>query len=185
MAGLLGRRAVGAFNAAVYALPRGDAARLQTALSFFYPLDSLRGWNRLYGARGMVQYQCALPAADAAGAIYGLLDEVEAAGAAPMLSVLKRLGPAREGLLSFPLEGFTLALDLAVRPGVPELLRRLDRRVLEAGGRVYLAKDAVMEPDTFREMYPEADAFQAIRARLDPTGRISSSLARRLGLVQR
>jgi decaprenylphospho-beta-D-ribofuranose 2-oxidase len=184
MAGRLGRRGVGAFNAAVFGLPRGDAARLQPALRFFYPLDSLRGWNRLYGGRGMVQYQCALPTGAAAGGIHALLDEVDAAGMAPVLSVLKRLGPAREGLLSFPLEGFTLAIDLAVRPGVPALLNRLDRRVLEAGGRVYLAKDAVMDAATFRAMYPDADAFQAVRRQLDPEGRISSSLARRIGLVE-
>jgi decaprenylphospho-beta-D-ribofuranose 2-oxidase len=183
VAGRLGRAAIRAFNGAVFAIPRPEGERLRSALSFFYPLDALRGWGRLYGRTGMVQYQCVLPAAEAPNGIAAILDELELAGAAPTLAVLKRLGPAREGMLSFPLDGFTLAVDLAARPGVPELLRRVDRLVLQAGGRVYLAKDAVLDAETFGAMYPDADAFRAVKARLDPEGRISSSLARRVGLA--
>jgi decaprenylphospho-beta-D-ribofuranose 2-oxidase len=93
------------------------------------------------------------------------------------------MGKASEGVLSFPQEGYTLAIDFPVRQGTPELMRRLDRMVLDAGGRIYLGKDSFVEPDMFRAMYPAIDDFLAIRAKYDPRGVFTSNLARRVGLA--
>lgn len=185
VAGRVGGTTIRAFNWAVFRRPRSGKSSLQPALRFFYPLDSLRDWNRLYGRGGMIQYQCVFPTATARQGVAAVLRCLADEGAVPRLSVLKRLGPAREGMLSFPMEGFTLALDLPAGGRSRAALRAVDGHVLDGGGRVYLAKDALLDPPTFQAMYPEADQFRAVRSRLDPDGRISSSLGRRVGLVDR
>ncbi|HLW79515.1 MAG TPA: D-arabinono-1,4-lactone oxidase, partial [Terriglobia bacterium] len=148
-----------------------------------YPLDAIRGWNRLYGKRGFVQYQVALPLDAAPAGLRALLERLAASRRASFLAVLKRFGEANAGLLSFPAPGWTLALDLAVSRDLPAFLAQLDDVVLDHGGRVYLAKDAVLEPEKFVRMYPHLDEFRAIQQSLDPDGRLSSSLARRLRIV--
>jgi FAD/FMN-containing dehydrogenase len=171
------------FNTTYYALHRGAVGRLVAAERFFYPLDGVGHWNRLYGRRGFVQYQAVLPTAESRRGLVSLLERLSASGRPSFLAVLKRLGPVNAAMLSFPREGYTLALDLPVRAGLVAFLRELDRLVLERGGRVYLAKDATTTPDAVRAMYPRLDEFRAVKARLDPRGVISSSLARRLGIV--
>jgi FAD/FMN-containing dehydrogenase len=182
--GLLKPSAVRAFNAAYWASHRGGT-RVMPADRFFHPLDGLRDWNRLYGRRGFVQHQCVLERAQARTGVRRILEELAAAGAASYLSVIKRFGPAGEGLLSFARPGVTLALDLP-NTGEPlrRLVERLDRIVLECGGRVYLAKDALLGPETFAAMYPEATAWRQVKDRVDPQRRFASSLARRVGLVE-
>jgi len=180
---LLNPLTVRLFNAVFYTAHR-DACRLVSVERFFYPLDAVTHWNRLYGRRGLVQYQIVLPLDEAERGLMTLLERLSASGRPSFLAVLKRLGPEDPGLLSFPREGYTLALDLPVRDGIVEFLRDLDRIVLARGGRVYLAKDSTTTPDAVRAMYPRLDEFQAIAARLDPRGVLSSSLARRLGLLR-
>ena len=150
---------------------------------FFYPLDGVAHWNRLYGRRGFAQYQIVLPLDEARRGLVTLLERLSRSRRPSFLAVLKRFGPEGPGLLSFPRAGYTLALDLPVRDGLVAFLRELDRVVLARGGRVYLAKDATTTPEAVRAMYPRLDEFLAIKARLDPRGVLSSSLARRLGLV--
>ncbi|HEX8694941.1 MAG TPA: FAD-binding oxidoreductase [Longimicrobium sp.] len=178
----LNRFTVGAFNRLYHALHRDRAGVLVPLEKFFYPLDGVRGWNRLYGRRGFVQHQSVVPP-DRADALARLLERVAKAGRASFLAVLKRFGPANQGLLSFPRDGYTLALDFPVAPGLAELLRDLDRIVLDAGGRVYLAKDAALDRAAFAAMYPDAERFRAVKACVDPDGVLSSSLARRVGLA--
>ncbi len=150
---------------------------------YFYPLDRIADWNRLYGKRGFVQYQCVVPEAGALTAVTALLQALSQSRRASFLAVLKRLGVQNSALLSFPLAGYTLALDIPVRDrGVFDLLRMLDRIVLEHGGRVYLAKDAVLTAQTFRAMYPRYRDWQLIKQAVDPAHRFESSLSRRLGL---
>lgn len=150
---------------------------------FFFPLDRIGNWNRMYGKRGFVQYQCVLPTAEAHPGMQALMEALAAAGQASFLSVMKRFGPVGRGLLSFPIEGYTLTLDLPVSdPGLFPFLDSLDAIVLEHGGRVYLAKDARLKPETFREMYPRLDEWLAVKRRVDPENRFSSDLARRLGI---
>jgi FAD/FMN-containing dehydrogenase len=179
---LLNPLSVRAFNGLYYAAHHDERALVHVE-RFFYPLDGIAHWNRLYGRRGFVQYQAVLPPAESARGLVDLLQRLSASGRPSFLAVLKRLGPANPGLLSFPREGYTLALDLPVRDGLVDFLRALDRVVLERGGRIYLAKDATTTPDTFRAMYPRLDEFRAVKARLDPRGVLSSSLGRRLGIV--
>jgi FAD/FMN-containing dehydrogenase len=171
------------FNAVYYAAHGDAAGRLVDGDRFFYPLDGVAQWNRLYGRHGFTQYQVALPPEEGERGLIELLTRLSDSGRPSFLAVLKRLGPQGPGLLSFPREGYTLALDLPVRPGLAEFLSELDRLVLARGGRVYLAKDATAGADTVRAMYPRLDEFRAIKQRLDPRGVLSSSLARRVGLV--
>ena len=179
---LLNPLSVRVFNQLYYAAHH-DERSLVHVERFFYPLDGLAHWNRLYGRRGFVQYQAVLPPAEGPRGLVELLQRLSTSGRPSFLAVLKRLGPENPGLLSFPREGYTLALDLPVRDGLLEFLRALDRLVLDRGGRIYLAKDATTTPEAFRAMYPRLDEFRAVKARLDPRGVLSSSLARRLAIV--
>jgi decaprenylphospho-beta-D-ribofuranose 2-oxidase len=181
--GLLNPRTVGAFNALFYAAHRTVEGHLADIDSFFYPLDSIRHWNRMYGRRGFVQYQVAFPPDTGPKGLARLLERVSASGRASFLGVLKRFGAAGRGLLSFPFPGYTLALDIPVSNGLVGFLHELDAVVLDHGGRLYLAKDATTTAATFAAMYPRLPDFQEVKARLDPDNRLSSSQARRLGIV--
>lgn len=179
----LNRASIQAFNVLYYWKQNNAAGRLVDYESFFYPLDSVGEWNRLYGKRGFLQYQVALPLEGGREGLVALLERLSAAKRASFLAVLKRFGKGNPGLLSFPFEGYTLALDLPNRPGLQSFLGELDAITLRSGGRVYLAKDAALAPEAFARMYPRADEFRRVKGELDPEGRISSSLARRVGLT--
>lgn len=144
---------------------------------FFYPLDAIAGWNRLYGPRGLLQYQCVVPPAAAQEAIGEILQRIARAGSGSMLAVLKQFGPGSSpGMLSFPREGTTLALDFPNRGDTTlRLLSALDEVVLAAGGAVYPAKDARMSPRMFSASFPRLAEF---REYVDP--RFSSGLWRRV-----
>ncbi len=150
---------------------------------FFYPLDMIAHWNRGYGPRGFAQYQLVIPFADGLAKMRELLTTIMSAGELPLLNVLKRLGKPSGGLLSFPTEGYTLAIDFPIREGTVALLRRLDAMVRDAGGRVYLGKDSYLDAATFRAMYPQLDRWLAIKAKVDPGAVFTSDLGRRVGLV--
>jgi decaprenylphospho-beta-D-ribofuranose 2-oxidase len=182
-AGLLNSFTVGAFNRLFYGSHRTVAGRLVDIESFFYPLDSIRDWNRMYGRRGFVQYQLVFPPQTSRTGLAKVLQRVSASGRGSFLGVLKRFGNANAGLLSFPFPGYTLALDLPVSDGLVPFLHGLDELVLAYGGRLYLAKDAVMTRESFAAMYPRLEEFRAVRARLDPKNKLSSSLARRVGIL--
>jgi len=176
---------VRAFNSLYYTLHRNAARKLVDLETFFYPLDAIHHWNRLYGRRGFVQYQSALPLAGGLEGLKKVLTRLAQSRRASFLAVLKRFGKSNPGLLSFPIEGYTLALDLPVASGLIPLLRELDGLVLDYGGRIYLAKDALMTAPTFRAMYPKLEQFRAIKNRLDPQGLLSSSQARRVGIIEK
>jgi FAD/FMN-containing dehydrogenase len=175
---------VGAFNNVYYRSQGAKRAPFLTDYDpYFYPLDAVADWNRLYGKQGFVQYQCVLPTAGAFDGMRQILELLAASRRTSFLAVLKRFGAAGSGMLSFPLPGYTLALDLPVRDaGLFELLNKLDEVVVRTGGRVYLAKDSRLAPATFRAMYPRYDEWLAVKRAVDPGNRFSSSLSRRLGL---
>ncbi|MDJ1137594.1 FAD-binding oxidoreductase [Streptomyces iconiensis] len=181
--GLLRGSTVGAFNRFWYRkAPRRRRGELQKLSAFFHPLDGLPHWNRVYGSTGFVQWQCVLGHAhdDALRRIVRLISRRSCPS---FLAVLKRFGPGDPGWLSFPTEGWTLALDIpAGLPGLAEFLDVLDGEVAAADGRLYLAKDARMRPELLPAMYPRLADFRALRAELDPRGLFTSDLARRLSL---
>jgi FAD/FMN-containing dehydrogenase len=168
------------FNEAWWMLHRNRGApHLFDYDSFFYPLDSIRHWNRMYGRRGFVQYQCVWPEAESRAGLVEVVEAIARSRRGSFLTVLKKFG-AQEGMLSFPMPGYTLALDFTVADGLFEFLDTLDQMVLKRGGRVYLAKDARLRPEVFRAMYPSFAKWREVKAALDPEWRFSSSLSRRL-----
>jgi len=176
----LNRAVLAVHNARTYA--RAAAAGLTDPWSFFAPLDAIADWNRLYGRRGLVQHQCALPDVTADAAVAELLGALAASGRPCFLATLKRLGRVGRGMLSFPLPGITLALDLKAAPRELALMEALDAIVLSHGGRLYLAKDARASASTVRAMEGERlERFLAAKRTVDPTSRFASDLSRRLG----
>lgn len=177
----LNRWTVGAFNEAWFRkAPRHRRDELHSIADFFHPLDMVKGWNRVYGKPGFVQYQFAVPH-EQSDVVRVALERLRAAGAPSFLTVLKRFGPGNAAPLSFPTAGWTLALDLpAVVPALAEVLTELDTVVLRAGGRHYLAKDARMTPQTFAAGYPQLPKWRDLVDRLDPTHTFQSDLFRRL-----
>jgi decaprenylphospho-beta-D-ribofuranose 2-oxidase len=177
---------IGLFNAAYYRrVPVGGRERIVPYRRFLYPLDAISDWNRIYGRGGFFQFQCVLPDASAPRGIRLLLEEIAGSGRASFLAVLKTLGAEGRGYLSFPMRGYTLALDFPRRGGVEDVLRRLERLTLDHGGRIYLAKDAVLSPEGFRAMYPKLPEFQAVLDAIDPEQRLNSDMARRLKMRER
>jgi len=175
---LVNRLTLRPFNAFYYHRQR---ARRQESVQhyrpYFYPLDGIRDWNRLYGRKGFLQHQCVLPPAQARDATRALLEQIARSGQGSFLAVLKEFGDrAAPGLLSFARAGTTLALDFPRRgPDVLALLDRLDAVVAEAGGAIYPAKDARMSPAMFRAGQPGLEAFLP---HIDPA--FSSSFWRRV-----
>ncbi len=180
---VLNNASVRAFNEFYYRrVPGSGRERVLPFAKFLYPLDAIHGWNRIYGKRGFYQFQCVLPDQVARAGLTTLLSEIAQAGNASFLAVLKTLGREGRGHLSFPMRGYTLALDFPRRDGTDEMVRRLEAIVLSNGGRIYLAKDALLSARSLRNMYPKVPEFEQVLARVDPSGVFTSDMARRLEL---
>jgi decaprenylphospho-beta-D-ribofuranose 2-oxidase len=182
--GLVNRATISAFNEVYFRrAPSFERGRIAPLQGFFYPLDAVRDWNRLYGPRGFVQYQFVVPYG-AEDTLRRVIERLGAAGCPSFLAVLKRLGN-EQGLISFPMPGWTLALDVpAGLDRLGHLLDELDELVAESEGRVYLAKDSRLRPDLLAAMYPRLHEWLEIRERLDPGHAMCSDLSRRLELVR-
>jgi decaprenylphospho-beta-D-ribofuranose 2-oxidase len=161
--------------------PKRRLGEIAPLAGFFHPLDGIADWNRLYGRRGFVQYQFVVPFG-AEDVLRRAVDEISAAGHASFLAVLKRFGPGNPAPLSFPMAGWTLALDLPASPALSSLLDGLDELVIAAGGRIYLAKDSRARRDAIAQMYPRLPEFAKVCDEMDPHGIFTSDLARRVGL---
>ena len=178
----LNRLTVRAFNAIYYwAGARKSGVQLVDLFSYFYPLDAILGWNRIYGRAGFAQFQCVLPLDRSEAGLTALLKETAKAGAGSFLAVLKRFG-TQDSAFSFPMEGYTLALDFPVTNKTLALLERLDQITIAHDGRFYLAKDSRMSAATLRASDPRAAAFHAHRESHDCTSRFSSVQSERLAL---
>ena len=147
---------------------------------FFYPLDAIGDWNRAYGSRGFTQYQCVLPRAAGPAAVRAFMVLLTQLGGASPLCVIKDCGPEGKGLLSFPLEGTSVAVDMAVSPDIQRIVDRLNEFVIAAGGRIYLTKDRFTRANHFRAMEPRLPAFLAVREKYDPQHRLRSAQSVRL-----
>ncbi len=161
---------------------QASAAPLGHYEAFFYPLDKISEWNRGYGRRGFTQYQFVIPFDNGLAEMRKILTAILSSGELPFLNVLKRLGKESGGILSFPREGYTFAIDFPIRENTPALLRRLDAMVIDAGGRIYLGKDSYTDAATFRTMYPEVKGWLETKAKFDPDHVFTSNLGRRVGL---
>lgn len=177
----LNRYSIRAFNELYYRMGarRAGGDHVVSLYPYFFPLDSIADWNRIYGRRGFLQHQCVIPQASARDVLGDILDRVSKRGDASFLAVLKKLGHG-DGLLSFPLPGYTLALDFPMKGDILNFLDEIDRLVVAAGGRLYLAKDARQSRATFEAGYPALQRFNAIRKSLDPAKNIRSKLSQRL-----
>jgi decaprenylphospho-beta-D-ribofuranose 2-oxidase len=170
-----------AFNALKY---RSHVPRVQRGLvgieEFFYPLDAIHDWHRMYGARGFTQYQCVLPRRAGKGSARRVLTLLAELGAASFLCVIKDFGREGPGILSFPEPGVTLAIDIPIRPDTPRVVTALNALVLDEGGRIYLAKDSFTTASELAEMDPRVEAFQKVRDAWDPERRFRSAQSARL-----
>ena len=170
------------FNALFYA--KNYKKRMDSVVhydGFYYPLDSILSWNKIYGKKGFVQYQFVLPLEASRSGLTDILGRISARGTGSFLAVLKLFGE-QDDLISFPMRGYTLALDFPIEPGLFEFLDELDNMVADYGGRIYLSKDARMKKEIFWKTYPRASEFKQILQKYDPDNRFVSRLSERLTL---
>lgn len=171
-----------AFNHVFYSKGnRDNFTHLTDYDTYFYPLDGILNWNRVYGKKGFAQYQFVIPPTNAYEVLVRILEKISDEQMPSFLTVLKYFGE-QEGLMSFPMKGYTLALDFPITDRLFPFLDELDEIVLAEGGRLYLTKDSRMKPEVFRAGYPELDKFLAVKRRLDPNGSLQSLQSKRLGI---
>lgn len=177
---VLNRFTVKAFNELYY----GKAPKNKTDIvdydTFFYPLDSMLNWNRIYGKRGFTQYQFVLPKEGSYEGLEKILKAISQSGQGSFLAVLKLFGK-QDGMLNFPKEGYTLALDFPITDKLFPLLDKLDAIVKEFGGRLYLTKDVRMTKEMFESGYSRLPEFKIIKEMYDPNNRFSSLQSKRVG----
>jgi FAD/FMN-containing dehydrogenase len=181
----INRYSVALFNQLYYSVQGRKSSPFRTDFdAFFYPLDALANWNLLYGRRGFLQYQFVIPDRRAVDGVRRVLERVTERRCPIFLAVLKKFGPANAAPLSFPESGYTLAMDLPMAGAATlRLLDELDEIVSSCSGRVYLAKDARLTPAAFRQMYPRLGEWLRVKRAVDPHGRFSSDLSRRLDVL--
>lgn len=171
------------FNTAYWYKSKHNLNQKTSLIPYFYPLDSIAGWNKLYGRKGFLQFQCVVPKTNGVANMRRLLVEISKNGEGSFLAVLKQFGTANQNLLSFPTKGYTLALDFRVSASTIKMVSRLEDMIVDMGGRIYLTKDAVMQEKTFKSTYPNWEKFEAVREQYGAIGKFSSTQSKRLGLA--
>ena len=171
------------FNESYYATARKNKIRVVSLTQYFHPLDRVGGWNKLYGKNGFVQFQSVVPRDGGVDIMRKLLIKISESGTGSFLAVLKKLGEQNDNFLSFPIDGYTLALDFKMSNDVVKLLSELEEMVVGVGGRIYLAKDSLMSERSFKTSYPNWRKFETVREKYGATGKFASSQSKRLGLL--
>ncbi|GMT41842.1 MAG: FAD-linked oxidase [bacterium] len=171
----------GVFNNIYYKRMSRKSPAIVNYNSFFYPVDGVNSWNRIYGKRGFVQYQFVLPKDRSKNGLKKMLGKITNGGPGAYLAVLKIFGK-QESFISFPMEGYTLALDFPVTRKIFGFLKELDKIVLDFGGRLYLAKDARMNSEMFSKSYENSEKFIELKHGFDPVQRFQSLQSKRLGI---
>jgi decaprenylphospho-beta-D-ribofuranose 2-oxidase len=177
---VLNRVSAKAFNALYFHASKSSGSSIIGYDSFFYPLDAIENWNRIYGTRGFTQYQFVLPKDESKRGLRRILEKIHSGGEGVFLAVLKLFGSGNDNLLSFPMKGYTLALDFPITPALFGLFGQLDKIVLEFGGRLYLAKDARMNGEMFRKSYEKAARFIELKYQFDGPKKFRSLQSDRL-----
>ena len=173
---------VQAFNALYWRrVPAAGRTIVKPIEDFFFPLDKIDDWNKLYGKAGFHQFQYVVPP-DSLPALKEMFKSIVKSGLASPLAVLKRMGPGSDRLMSFPMEGYTLAVDMRAGPAAESLIAELEAATADAGGRIYLAKDALSSGAQIKAMYPGFDAYRKAILKADPDGVLQTDLVRRLTL---
>lgn len=171
----------GLFNAAYYWKQfEYRVFSLVTPEQFFYPLDAILHWNKAYGPRGFSQYQCVIPRKAGAPAVRAFMDLLTRLGGASPLCVIKDCGPEGKGVLSFPMEGTSIAVDMAVSPEMQKIVDNLNAFVIEAGGRIYLTKDLFTRREDYAAMDPRVPRFVQLRDKWDPKRQLRSAQSVRI-----
>ncbi|WP_288250252.1 FAD-binding oxidoreductase [uncultured Prochlorococcus sp.] len=162
--------------------PKIGKNNIETISSYFHPLDGIANWNKIYGPKGFLQYQFAVPD-HSSHLISKTLESLRTIGAPSFLTVLKRFGTSNSGYLSFPMKGWTLAADVPIAvEGLFEVLNDLDEEVANAGGKLYLAKDSRQSELIFKKTYPKYFEWKKIKLIMDPNFKFYSDLAERIGI---
>ena len=179
----LNNLSVKAFNWLYYnKAPNGESKQQVDIDTFFYPLDAINNWNRIYGKGGFTQYQFILPKEVSYGGLQEILGEISNSGKGSFLAVLKLYGKENENYLSFPIEGYSLALDFKIEKGLFKLLDRLDEIVVRYGGRIYLTKDVRVSKVTFEKGYPMIEKFREFRKQIGADKKFASLQSKRVGI---
>jgi FAD/FMN-containing dehydrogenase len=180
---ILNNKTAKLFNIFYYWKAKSNFSRQTVGIdSFFYPLDGIQNWNRIYGRNGFTQYQFILPKSNSFEGMEIILDRISKSGFGSFLSVLKLHGEENNNFLSFPMEGYSLALDFKMQSGLMDFLKELNNIVIKYGGRIYLAKDATMDQQTFEAGYPQVNEFRDLRKELGLNETLNSIQSGRLGL---
>ena len=179
----LNNLSVKAFNWLYYKKAPDGVSRQKVDIdTFFYPLDAIKNWNRIYGKGGFTQYQFILPKDKSYDGLKEILEEIAQSGKGSFLAVLKLYGKENQNYLSFPIEGYSLALDFKIEKGLFELLDELDKIVLKYDGRIYLTKDVRVSKDTFEKGYPHIEKFRALRKKYNMNEKFQSLQSKRVDI---
>ncbi len=177
----LNNLSVKAFNWLYYAKAKDGVSKQRVGIdTFFYPLDAIENWNRIYGSGGFTQYQFILPKEQSFEGLKEILAKISDSGKGSFLAVLKLYGQENENYLSFPMEGYSLALDFKIETGLFEFLNTLDEAVVKYGGRIYLTKDVRVSKETFESGYPQCDKFREFRREHKMDRKFSSLQSKRV-----
>ncbi len=180
---LLNQWTIKIFNALYYLKTSHDNTEILPFQTYFYPLDIINNWNKLYGKKGFIQYHFVIPKSAGIKGMRAILTKISEHDIGSFLSVLKMFGPQNKNFLSFPIEGFTLALDFKMSTKTIALVKKLDAMVIDMGGRIYLTKDSLMNENTFKATYSNWSLFEKTREKYGAIGHFSSAQSKRLGLL--